>query len=86
MNYIRNGKTARNLDRTIRFTLDGEELTRRLVLTAHDLAEEISVASPVGVRLANAEAEKEFIIPLPEEQFIVVKVLEVVDSVTPVVA
>lgn len=84
MMYIRNGKPIANLDRTIRFTLDGEEPTRRLVLTAQDRDAEISVASPVGARLACAEIEKDILIPLPDEQFSVVKVLAITDSVIPV--
>lgn len=86
MAYILKRQPVRNLGRVIRFALDGEEMVRQLVMTAHDIAHEISVASPVGMRLANAEQDKEFIVPLPGDEFIVVKVLAIQDSLAPAAA
>jgi transcription elongation GreA/GreB family factor len=79
MVYIKDRKPVENLDRVIRFTVDGEELVRKLVITSHDIANEISVASPVGTRLACAEAGNQYTIPLPPsgDVFLVVNVLEV---------
>ncbi len=64
MAFLFKGKPATNLDRRIEFMVDGEKLCRRLVMTANTKAsDEISIASPVGTRLANAKVGQQFIIP-----------------------
>ena len=64
MAFLFKGKPAANLDRRIEFELDNEKLVRLLVVTASTKAtDEISIASPVGTRLANAQVGQQFIIP-----------------------
>ena len=43
-----------NLEHTVRFKVEGVELTRRLVDQVQDTAGELSVGSPVGRALRNA--------------------------------
>ena len=71
------GKPVKNMDRVIRFMLDGDEMVKRMVLTVNDRVHEISVASPVGSRLANAEPDNEFVIPIAGPVTIRVKVLSI---------
>ncbi len=62
--FLFKGKPAENLGKLIEFVVDGERLCRRLVVTANTkAANEISIASPVGTRLANAQVGQQFIIP-----------------------
>ena len=76
--FLFKGKPAANLDRWIEFMVDGEKLTRRLVMTASTKAnDEISIASPVGTRLANAR---------PGEQFVITRVAPDPDVMLSVVA
>lgn len=88
--YVLRGKPVVNLGALIEFVVDGVQLRRRLVITVTKIGEEISVASPVGGRLANAKAGDQFVIPMkePEPDVIVsvVKVLNIESSVAPAVA
>ena len=64
MAILSRGKPIENLWKRIEFVVDGERLCRRLVVTTNSkAADEISVASPVGVRLANAKPGEQFVIP-----------------------
>jgi len=80
MRYILNHEPVLNLDKVIVFELDGQRLVRRLVMTIHAV-DEISPASPVGYRLANARPGATFEIPQPDpDPCVVVKVLDILDS------
>lgn len=75
--FIVNRKNVTNLDRMIEFELDGARLTRRLVLTA-TCPTEVSIASPVGAQLANAQPGDPLQITLKgEEGYLFGKVLSV---------
>lgn len=80
MAFLFKGKTAANLDRQIEFMLDGETLLRRLVVTKNlKAADEISIASPVGTRLANARPGEQFVIPSkPPDPDLVLSVVNIV--------
>jgi transcription elongation GreA/GreB family factor len=65
-----------NLGRVIRFSLDGQVLERRLVLTSFDRSTEISTASPVGRKISNALPGQSFEVHLADGD-LVVKVLSI---------
>ncbi len=67
MAYILKRMPVTNLDRVIEFELGGEKFVRRLVMTVHEIGEEISVASPVGLHLANAKPGAVFQINVANE-------------------
>jgi len=73
---ILNHQTVTNLDKLIRFTLNGQEMVRRLVITAFK-PEEISLAAPVGWKLANAQPGATFEIPVEDEPSIQYEVLSI---------
>jgi transcription elongation GreA/GreB family factor len=71
-----------NLGKVIAFELDGARLVRRLVMTVRAIGEEISIASPTGAKLANAQSGQEFQVSVKgTEDFLVVKVLTIADSI-----
>jgi len=80
MAILLRGKPIENLWAQIEFIADGVQLQRRLVVTVAK-KDEISIASPVGGRLANAKPGDQFVIPMkaPEPDVVVsvVKVLPV---------
>lgn len=77
MSYILNRQSVANLGALIEFVVDGVQLKRCLVITAAKM-DEISIASPVGVRLANAKAGEQFVIPMKEpEPDVIVSVVKV---------
>ena len=81
MAILLRGKPIENLWAQIEFVVDGVKLQRRLVITVTKIGKEISVASPVGGRLANAKPGDQFVIqmkaPEPDVVVSVVKVLPV---------
>lgn len=83
--YITHRGPVTNMDKVIRFELDGTEVVRQLVPVVRQVGQEISIASPVGMRLANANPGQEFVIPRPgTDEFSVVKVLSIEESVAQV--
>ena len=83
MPYILSCQSITNLDKVIVFELDGERLIRRLVRTAIRLHEEISVSSPTGSKLANAQPGQKFEVSVKgTDSYLVGKVLEIKDSLT----
>jgi transcription elongation GreA/GreB family factor len=71
-----------NLGKVLVFDLDGARLVRRLVRTVRAIGEEISVASPTGAKLANAQPGQEFHISVKgTDDYLVVKVLTIADSI-----
>jgi len=89
MAILLRGKPIENLWKQIEFVADGVQLQRRLVVTV-TTKDEISIASPVGMRLANATPGEQFVIPMkapdPDVIVSVVKVLSGESSVAPAVA
>jgi transcription elongation GreA/GreB family factor len=70
-----------NLGKVIAFELDGAQLVRRLVMTVRAIGEEISVASPTGTKLVNAQPGQEFHISVKgTDDYLVVKVLTITES------
>lgn len=59
-NVVARQPVALNLDKTIRFDLNGQVLERRLVLTSFDSQSEISTACPVGRKISNAQPGQAF--------------------------
>ena len=71
-----------NLDKVITFELEGTRMVRRLVVTVKQFGAEISIASPVGMKLANAKPGDPFTITRPDpDGYSVGKVLSIADSV-----
>jgi len=71
--------TENNVDRVIRFDLDGKRWERRLVCwPVRDMATELNVASPVGRVLRSAQVGQELPVHVPSGD-LVVKVLEIVE-------
>ena len=71
-----------NLDKVIEFELEGTRMVRRLVVTVSVFGQEISIASPVGRKLANAKPGDQFTITRPDpDGYSVGKVLSIADSV-----
>jgi len=86
MAYIMKHQPVANLGKRIKFELGGVLLVRCLVLTVHAIGEEVSVASPVGVQLANAQPGDKLEVHQPGDEYLFGKVLSIVDSVAPVAA
>ena len=82
MSMILSRQTVTNLGKVIEFELDGARLVRRLVQTVQRIGEEISIASPTGTKLVNAQPGQEFQISVKgTDGYLVGKVLTIVDSV-----
>jgi len=82
--FILKHKPAANLDKVITFELEGTRMVRRLVVTVKQFGAEISIASPVGMKLANAKPGDPFTITRPDpDGYSVGKVLSIADSVAP---
>lgn len=79
-NYLLNQQPVTNLFKIIAFELDGLQITRRLVPMVRQVGQEISIASSVGFRLANATPGQEFTIARPDGESSVVKVLAVTET------
>lgn len=80
--YMLNHQPVTNLDKVIEFELDGMWMRRRLVPVVRQIGEEISIASPVGFTLANAQPGQEFVITRPDpNEYSIVKVLSIAESV-----
>jgi len=77
--FILKHEPAANLDKVITFELEGTRMIRRLVVTVKQFGAEISVASPVGMKLANAKPGDPFTITRPDG-YSVGKVLSIADS------
>ena len=87
MPYILGNQPASNLDKVIEFEYQGEHMVRKLVVTVREFGKEISVASPVGFRLANAKVDEVFIVMRPDpDGYLVGKVLSITNSVAQAVA
>jgi transcription elongation GreA/GreB family factor len=80
--FILKHEPVANLDKFIEFELEGTRMIRRLVVTIKQFGHEISIASPVGLKLANAKPGDEFTITRPDpDGYSVGKVLSIADSV-----
>ena len=80
--FILKHEPAANLDKVITFELEGTRMVRRLVVTVKQFGAEISIASPVGMKLANAQQGEQFtIIRRDPDGYSVGKVLSIADSV-----
>jgi transcription elongation GreA/GreB family factor len=86
--FILKHEPVANLDKVITFELEGTRMVRRLVVTVKQFGAEISIASPVGMKLANAKPGDPFTIPSkgtvtrPDpDGYSVGKVLSIADSV-----
>jgi len=66
--------TANNLWNEIRFAMEGQEITRRLVPQVRDWETEIGMMSPVGEVLRWARVDDEIVVTAPGGD-VVVKVL-----------
>jgi transcription elongation GreA/GreB family factor len=87
MPYILNHQPVSNLDKVIEFEYEGMRMVRKLVVTVREFGEEISVASPVGFRLANAKVDEVFTVTRPDpDGYSVGKVLVISESVPQVKA
>ena len=80
-NYLLSQQPMTNLFKVIVFEVDGLQMMRRLVPVVHQVGQEISIGSPVGFKLANAEPGQEFTIARPGGEHSVVKVLSIAESV-----
>jgi transcription elongation GreA/GreB family factor len=80
--FILKHEPVANLDKFIEFELEGTRMVRRLVVTVKQFGAEISIASPVGMKLANAKPGDPFTITRPDpDGYLVGKVLSICDSV-----
>jgi len=80
--FILKHEPVANLDKFIEFELEGTRMVRRLVVTVKQFGREISIASPVGLKLANAKPGDQFTITRPDpDGYSVGKVLSIADSV-----
>ena len=66
MTYILGNQPVSNLGKVIEFEYEGAHMVRKLVVTVRVFDQEISVASPVGFRLANAKVDDVFTVTRPD--------------------